>query len=90
MLVGVNAPERLRDVALILVAVIAPDVSVPTVVFPKLFELPDAVMLPLAVTLVTVKLLIVVLPKLLLLPEAMTLALLVIAPAVIEPVKVAF
>ena len=68
---------------------IAPDVRVPTVVFPKLLELPDAVMLPLAVTLVTVNALIVVLPKLLLLPEAMTLALLVIAPLLMVPAKVA-
>ena len=65
-----------------------PDVRVPTVVLPKLFELPDAVMLPLAVTLVTDKALIVVLPKLLLLPEAITLALLVIAPELMEPLSV--
>ena len=60
----------------------------PSVVLPKLVELPDAVMLPLAVTLVAVKLLIVVLPKLLLLPEAMTLALLVIAPEEMVPMFV--
>ena len=68
--------------------VIAPEVRVPTVVLPKLFELPDAVMLPLAVTVVTVKLLIVVFPKLLLFPEAMTLALLVIAPEEMVPMLV--
>ena len=70
--------------------VIAPEVMVPSVVLPKLFEFPDAVMLPLAVTLVTVKLLIVVLPKLLLLPEAITLALLVIAPDEMVPILVRF
>ena len=80
-----NVPERLKDVAVMFVAVSAPVVVVPSVVLPKLFELPDAVMLPLVVTVVADRLVIVVLPKLLLLPEAITLALLVIAPEEIVP-----